>query len=634
MQNNDPIGRALLSRNKQINMQQNKTIEKEILSRSLRGLKKNNHSHYYSKSSLQNNNNINKEKEISKTLSFNDIDDDEELDHPKPLVSDSEEDLEMIKSLFIKKIEQKKSLDIYLKSGKIQNLNLKYIPKSSEIPNNIDFSYKEFTNETETNNKNKEKKNINNFNNKKNENYISYKKSYKSETISRKQINQIKNKINNKMNNIISNNDIINYNRDKKQKSKNGHVITITRRKKKNEIESLTNLKEINSNIMQNDIRDINNNQIINENYNYSNIPNNINLINSNQNNNINKKMIYNQKKQANSICIPLSKIKCENDISRKVIKEEFERINSEEKMTQREPSTSIKICQNSSKIKNFLKRKSISIKNINNLNNYSPNKENQTIQSEREYEINKNDINKVSKIQNDSNNELIIEKIKSSEIKEPNFQNRNNLFINHLENQFNSSKYRKKTFERGGKFNNVQTTYVVISKKKNSKRIPKGNSFAPEIIDYNKYKFINPIPSSKGISYDKLYKGQNNPERYSTLNYERMSAKKSKKFGKINSQNNIPIKRYYNYNNSLLNNNNYDTNYRNYIESSFNRNKDIYPKEKGRNTCYLINKSVDGNQSTIPIYDYDNNFDYYYKYDTNHIPNDSFIPFNNNYNY
>jgi hypothetical protein len=385
---------------------------------------------------------------------------------------------------------------------------------------------------------------------------------------------------------------------------------------------------------MQNDTRDINNNQIINENYNYLNIPNNINLINSNQNNNINKKMIYNQKKQANSIYIPLNKIKCENDISRKVIKEEFERINSEEKMTQREPSTSIKICQNSSKIKNFLKRKSISIKNINNLNNYSPYEDNQPIQSVRDYEMNKNGINEIAKIQNDSNNELFISKIKSSEIKEPNFQNRNNLFINNSENQHNSIKYRKNTFERGGKFNNVQTTYVVISKKKNLKGIPKANSFAPEIIDYNKYKLINPIPSPNSVNYIKLHKGENIPEIYtSELKYQRMSVKEPKKIGKIKSQNNIPTKRYYNYNNLLLNNN-YDTNYRNYIESSINGNRDIYTEEKDRNTCYSINKSVNQNRNTIPFYDYDNNYDYYYKYHVNHIPNDSFFTLNNNYNY
>ena len=620
MQNDDPVRRALLTRKKKAHQQQNKNIETEKISRSQRTLNKSNHVHYYSKSSFQNSNNINKEKEISKTLSFNDIDGEEELDHPKPLISDSEEDLDMLKSQFTEKMERKKNLDIYLKSGTIQNLNLKYIPKSSEITTNIDLSYKEFANDIEAKNKNTEQKNMNFDNNKKNEGCVPFKKSYKFETVSRRQINQLKSKINNKMNYIISNNDIINNNTDIKKKPKNGHVITIKRKKHKSQNESLVNLNEINSNIMKKDIRNSQNNQILNENYNYLNIPNDSNLINSNRNHDNKEKMNYNQKKQARS---PLSKIKYENDLSRKIIQEECEKNNSQEKKAQA-----------TQKIKNFLKRKSISIKNINNLNNYSPHEDNQPIQSERDYEMNKNGKNEIVKIQNDSNNELFISKIKSSEIKEPNFQNRDNLFINNSENQHNSIKYRKNTFERGGKFNNVQTTYVVISKKKNIKGIPKANSFAPEIIDYNKYKLINPIPSPNSINYVKLHKGENIPEIYtSELKYQRMSVKEPKKIGKIKSQNNIPTKRYYNYNNLLLNNN-YDTNYRNYIDSSINGNKDIYTEEKGRNTCYLINKSVNQNHNTIPIYDYDNNYDYYYKYNANQIPNDSFFTLNNNYNY
>ena len=373
MQNDDLIKRALYTRNKHAYQHQNKTIEKEKLSRSQRTYNKSNHVHYYSKYSFQNNNNINKEKEISKALSFNDIDDDEDLDHPKPLISDNEEDFDMFKGQFIKKLEKKKTLDDNLKSGKNQNLNLKYIPKSNEIPNNIDFSYKEFSSDIEIKNKNRELKNTDIDNNKKNENYIPFKKIYNSETVKRKQINQIKNK----NNHIISNNDIINSNcnTDKKIKPKNGHIIVIKRKKHKCENTSLNNLNEINSQIIQKDKRNNINNQIINENYNYLNIQNDDNrkYMDSNQNNNSKKKIIYIQKKQAHSICIPLNKIKCENDIMRKTIHEECEKNNSQEKLNQTEPTTNIKICQNSSKIKNLLKRKTIQIKDI---NNSSPNKE------------------------------------------------------------------------------------------------------------------------------------------------------------------------------------------------------------------------------------------------------------------
>ena len=105
-----------------------KKKEKEKLSHSQRTFNKNNHAHYYSKSSNQTNLNINKEKEISKKLSFNDIEDDEELDHPKPLISDEEEDIDNLKNIFNKKIKKNPE-----KSKKNENkgLNLKFNPKSS-----------------------------------------------------------------------------------------------------------------------------------------------------------------------------------------------------------------------------------------------------------------------------------------------------------------------------------------------------------------------------------------------------------------------------------------------------------------------------------------------------------------------
>ena len=89
---------------------------------------------------------------------------------------------------------------------------------------------------------------------------------------------------------------------------------------------------------------------------------------------------------------------------------------------------------------------------------------------------------------------------MKSSEIKPPFLQKKNNSFMNTFDTQEKCQKYRTKTFERGGKFNNIQTTYVVISKKKNTKGIPKAN-ISPKIIDYKYYKLINPIPSANCLN-------------------------------------------------------------------------------------------------------------------------------------
>ena len=656
MKNDNSTKRVLLSRNIQSsrgeqNKGKDKKKEKEKLSHSQRTFNKNNHVHYYSKSTNQTNLNVNKEKEISKKLSFNDIDDNEELDHPKPLISDDEDDIENIKNNFNKIInENSKNSEI----DENQDLNLKFIPKRSELKKNFELPSKSLVN-----NKNK-----------KDDNYIfvPLKTNYKSETMSRKQINHIKAQINNKMNYIISNDDIINYNTDKKK-------IPIKKPKKeinnnKRKIYEYDSSNNLNKNIFKNIPNESLNNfsQIINENYNYINIPNpsNINLSSSNQVNKINNKlqMINNQKQQIYSAYI--SENNNNDNIIKEKIEEECERKNSVDKYIQTEPnikinnnppSTQIEIPQafkKDSKIKNIIKRKSINITNINNL---FPNEEIQISQSERSkdkddkiLEINKVDISNIPKIQNESkdinininnvqinneNNSLNLQKVKSSEIKSPlNFQK--NIFYNKLEAQ-NNSKYRKKTFERGGKFNNVQTTYIVISKKKSMRNALKSNlsNITPEIIDYNKYKIVNPTPSANYLNNTKIFKEGNIPQRYSSdLKFHGVNInEQKKKFGLNKSYNNLPVKRYYDYNNFVLNNfsnNNYDTNYKNYVGSSIKG----YNDDKGRNTCFLINKP--NNISNTNIYNYDLNYEYYYY--TNPIQNNhnnsSYISFSNQYNY
>lgn len=630
MQNNNYMKGLFFDRNIQPSHEgKNKIIdkkkEKEKLSRSQRTLNKNNHVHYYSKSSNQTNLNINKEKEISKKLSFNDIEDDEELDHPKPLISDEEEDIDNLKKIFNKKIEKNPEKS---KMCENQGLNLKFIPKSSDF---------EKINELPS------KNSVNNEKKMDNCKFIPSKKNYKSETMSKKQINHIKSQINNKMNYIISNDDIINLNTDKKNIPIKKRSQELNNNKRKiYEYTTYKNLKEnFFNNIPMEPLSNIS--KIINENYNYVNIPNqtNNNINSLNQRTQINNKlqMINNQKQQMQSIYIPNNN-NIINNPNKVKIKEEYEKKCSKDKYFQTEPNINnninnnsqttkmqiSQISQNNSQIKNNLK-KSINIKNINNL---FPNEENQIFKSERNKDkenrilvINKVDINNKQKVQNESdcinlnnvnltkdNKSLNLQKIKSSEIKNTVcFQN--NFFYNKLEAQ-NNSKYRKKTFERGGKFNNIQTTYIVISKKKTMKYFPKTNlsNITPEIIDNNKYKFINPTPSANCLNYSKLYKGNYIPQRYSTdLNFKRVNVNEQKKFGLNNSHNNLPVKRYSDYNNLVVNNlniNNYDTNYKNYVESFISGHNG----DKGRNTFFLNNKIKNTNNSNF--YEYDFNYEYY----------------------
>ena len=608
---------------------QNKIIDKkkenEQLSRSQRTFNKNNHAHYYSKSSNPTNLNINKEKEISKKLSFNDIEGDEELDHPKPLLSDDEqEDIDNLKYIFNKKIN--KNLE-KSKMCENQGLNLKFNPKSSDFEKIIELPSK-----NSVNNEKNEKK-MDNYN------FIPLKKNYNSETMFKKQISHINSQINNKMNYIINNDDIINHNTDKKNIPINKRNQELNNNKRK--VYKYTTYNNLNQKIFNNiPMEPLNNfSRIVNENYNYVNLPNQSynNIKSLNQRTQINNKpqMIKNQKQQKESIYIPNNKI-LSNNPSEVKIEEEYAKNYSKDKYFQTEPNINnnlnnnsqtskmqiSQVSQNNPQIKNILKKKSIHTKNINNL--FSK-EENQIFESERNKDkdngilvINKEDVNNKQKIQtessciniNNANNKenklLNLQKIKSSEIKNT-ICLQKNIFYNKLESQ-NNSKYRRKTFERGGKFNNTQTTYVVISKKKAMKNTPTKNT--PEIIDYNKYKFINPTPSANCLNYSKLCKGSDIPQRYLTdLKFQRVNANEQKKFGLNKSYNNLPVKRYCDYNNLVVNNlniNNYDTNYKNYVESSFSG----YKGDKGRNTCFLNNKIKNTNNSNF--YDYDFIYEYY----------------------
>ena len=159
---------------------------------------------YTPNSVRQNNNNIKRIQQNSKKIILKINEEDEKLDHPQPILSESEEELNEIKNLFIQKIENKKSLAMNSGKRKDKDLNLKYF-KSTELTNYIDLLPEE-KNQNIVNNK----RNINLSVSKRDNKIICIKKNYKAGTSANKELNPFKSKLNNNVKKIINYNIIIN----------------------------------------------------------------------------------------------------------------------------------------------------------------------------------------------------------------------------------------------------------------------------------------------------------------------------------------------------------------------------------------------------------------------------------------
>lgn len=770
MQNENPIKNALLNRNiigstRQRNMQNikedQKDKNKENINRSQRV--NSNHFVYCSKySNLNNSMNVKREKEDNTKKSVNTIINDEGLDHPNPLISDCEENLDDLKAQFLTKKDEYENLAKDLKRDKLNEIkslidtpglysstttgettvskektvetvknsgieenntirksnilskkNENYLPlkNNNEEQKKIKHEYKRISNNhiasndvnNNTNNSIK-KSNINNSTNlnikekqqnKKPNNIIELKKekeskingsnSSKDKSDSHQKLNSAKIKENNKKipEFNISNNDKNseeNYNNQEKHLlSENNKIkqelnfITIDNSVKKNEeknnknslnekieiIGNKTNIKDNKKPNSKNDILNeikkefkINEKQIQEHTYlnsveggfdKYKNSKPNINIYN--QKNNEEKQKLYSsnnlmmdyQKQQL------INKAKCECPQIRKMLQKESAKNKSNIIINNTEP-----------RINNLSPKedKNIMFRGKNQINSINTkdlifNNESQIIGTDRQYELCKLNSYKTSKnknilnhMPNKSNN---LSSINPNEFKLVNLQKRNDIFATQKNESQARTKLRKKTFEKDGNFGNFQTTFVVISKNQKPKAIPK-SKMAPEIIDYSKFKFINPTPSANFMNYSKLSKGQTQTiPVYSPFTYDiklrRGAMSAHKKFGVTKSVNNLPVK-YYDYSNVIVNQKNiYDTNYRNYIDSNLNTNstRDLYGANPGRNT-YIINKSANNQNNKIQMfndYDYNYNYDYgyNYNYDMSQIPNNSYIPYSN-YNY
>ena len=153
-----------------------------------------------------------------------------------------------------------------------------------------------------------------------------------------------------------------------------------------------------------------------------------------------------------------------------------------------------------------------------------------------------------------------------------PELQRGRDIFIKQKESELKSGKVKTKTYVRGGKFNNVQTTYVVYSKKANQ----------PNIIKVNRAAMLD---------------NNNKALKKTNTNLNTKSPIKSQKIGNSFIGENQEMKKAYNKNKDEKHFKNYQFNSQNVsinkISSKINYNK-------------LEDKAKNNNQNTLPV---DRNF-------------------------
>ena len=673
MKNENPIRNSLLPRNsnfvsKKINMKEKeKEIEKnkDKINRSQRV--NSNHFVYCSKYSNVRNTSINKEKENNISNKANDLIDEEGLDHPNPLISDSEENLEELKAQFItkgdkyesltNKSKRKKSKDIknladsstYLNITPGQGTDSKQLPTEAVESNRIDGNntpikfnilYKKNENELALNkiNQNRPKtqkiiknhKQINkSLNNKININYnITNKDNNNNKKENDFKVNKyifLSKQENNKSSHDIKRereefNQILSY-MDKKEKHNFNYFNEYNRKKPvinsynylnygdENGREKLYRFNTIN-NKLNDKLNKLNKLNIqkqvykacenkITQNNSINNIKEGLlknksnkhvyNQINSDEKENINNNIFNNSKKEQ-----LINRIKSGYPQKRKIIQNEYENEKNISKILWTETDIKTKsYIDNQYIIKN-------KCRNNNQINidskDLSTNNESQTIGIDKEKKLRKLNSYKFPKNKNILNtmlnrsNNLPI--LNSNELKTPTLKKKHVIFSKHKDGNENVSKYRLKSFEKDDNFNNIQTTFIVISK--NSRRKPLQKSKMPsEVQNLSRCKL--PIPSVSYKNYSKCLKRKINLYSEYTLDIKdrRNIGNGHKDSGITKSVNNISMK-HNNYRNELSSDKNiHHPNYKNYFDyPNITGNRRALYSYSNRRISRLINKS------------------------------------------
>lgn len=665
MKNENPIRNSLLPRNsnfvsKKINMEKNK----EKINRSQRV--NSNHFVYCSKYSNVRNTSINKEKEKENDISnkANNFIDEEGLDHPNPLISDSEENLEELKAQFItkgdkyesltNKSKRKKSKDIknladtsiYLNITPGQGTDSKQLPAETVESNRIEGNntpikfnilYKKNENELAFNkiNQNRPKtqkiiknhKQINkSLNNKIN---ISYNITNKDNNNNKKENDFKVNKYiflskqeNNKSSHNIKRereefNQILSY-MDKKEKHNFNYFNEYNRKKPvinsynylncgdENGREKLHRFNTINNKLndklnklnTQKQVYKVCENKIT-QNNSINNIKEGLlknksnkhvyNQINSDEKENINNNIFNNSKKEQ-----LINRIKSGYPQKKKIIQNEYENEKNISKILWTETDIKTKsYIDNQYIIKN-------KCRNNNQINidskDLSTNNESQTIGIDKEKKLRKLNSYKFSKNKNilntmlNKSNNLPI--LNSNELKTPTMKKKHVIFLKHKDGNENISKFRLKSFEKDDNFNNIQTTFIVISK--NSRRKPLQKSKMPsEAQNLSRCKL--PIPSISYKNYSKCLKRKINLYSEYTLDIKdrRNIGNGHKDSGITKSVNNISVK-HNNYRNELSSDKNiHHPNYKNYFDyPNITGNRRTLYSYSNRRISRLINKS------------------------------------------
>ena len=311
---------------------------------------------------------------------------------------------------------------------------------------------------------------------------------------------------------------------------------------------------------------------------------------NSEEKENLNNNILSNNQKQQ-----LINRIKSEYPQKRKIIQNEYENEKNISKILWTETDIKEKSYLNNqyNMIKNKCRNNNQIITDSKDL---STNNESQTIGIDREKKLRKLNSYKSSKnknilntMLNKSNNMPILN---SNELKTPTLKKKHIIFSKQKNENENISKYRIKSFEKDDNFNNIQTTFIVISK--NSKRKPLQKSkFATETQDLSKCKL--PIPSVSYKNYSKCLKRKINLYSEYTLDIKdrRNIGNGHKDLGYTKSVNNMSVK-HNNYRNELSSDKNiHHSNYRNYFDyPTINGNRRTLYSYSNRRISLLINKS------------------------------------------
>ena len=230
----------------------------------------------------------------------------------------------------------------------------------------------------------------------------------------------------------------------------------------------------------------------------------------------------------------------------------------------------------------------------------------------------------KESSTKNYYNNQSINNTVK---VKVNSIHNNNNNFFSQIseqkENMQDNSQYKKHIYQNGGKFNNIQTTYVVITKNSNSntKLIPKNIG----AVENENNRYLNIIQSDFLLKTSRFFSPQKNNPILNTEKKDCMNLNYYQYYSSYNnfpktpnnniiktheSYNNINIKRNYNnYYYQKTDNNSHRMNYMNNLDKPIEPSKSQTVANQYRINNYLIDQS--GGNRGRRIDKFENYYDY-----------------------